>query len=146
MDEKADLHFVDLPLHFSLASNMGGLKPGEWGGWRKGDLRFTCLHLPCRLCSRACAGGHCSYGELLLLVSIHLREKNLDQIEQLIVDTLNMKASASLPSLPSLFHLLPSLSLILIPLFRDTHSAFYWGVCVHFEFCVPRILHSFLVG
>lgn len=57
------------------------------------------------LFARAC-GGHCSYGELLLLISIHLREKQLEQIEELIVSTLKMKVSVSAGlSLP------PSLSL-----------------------------------
>lgn len=43
---------------------------------------------------RAC-DGHCPYGELLLLIAIHLKEKQLDQIEELIADTLNMKVSVS---------------------------------------------------
>lgn len=46
---------------------------------------------------QAC-GSHCSYGELLLLVSIHLREKQLEQIEDLITNTLSMRVSSSLRS------------------------------------------------
>ena len=44
--------------------------------------------------NRACSG-HCPYGELLLLIAIHLKEKQLDQIEELIAETLNMKVSVS---------------------------------------------------
>ena len=43
---------------------------------------------------RAC-DGHCPYGELLLLIAIHLKEKQLDQIEELIAETLDMKVSVS---------------------------------------------------
>ena len=41
---------------------------------------------------RAC-DGECSYGELLLLIAIHLREGHLPQLEELISDTLQMKVS-----------------------------------------------------
>ena len=44
--------------------------------------------------TRACEG-HCSYSELLLLIAIHLRERQLDQIEELITSTLQMKVSVS---------------------------------------------------
>ena len=49
------------------------------------------------VCARTCRScdGHCPYGELLLLIAIHLKEKQLDQIEELIADTLNMKVSVS---------------------------------------------------
>ena len=51
---------------------------------------YACNMHICRACD-----GHCPYGELLLLIAIHLKEKQLDQIEELIADTLNMKVSVS---------------------------------------------------
>ena len=50
----------------------------------------------CRACD-----GHCPYGELLLLIAIHLKEKQLDQIEELIAETLNMKVSVSVKISPT---------------------------------------------
>ena len=49
-----------------------------------------CPVLVCRWCV-----GHCSYGEMLLLIAIHLREKQLSQIEELVSDTLQMKVTVS---------------------------------------------------
>ena len=43
---------------------------------------------------RAC-GSHCSYGEMLLLVAIHLRERQLGQIEELMSSAIQMKVSVS---------------------------------------------------
>ena len=47
------------------------------------------------ICTCRACDGHCPYGELLLLIAIHLKEKQLDQVEELIADTLNMKVSVS---------------------------------------------------
>lgn len=44
---------------------------------------------------QACQG-QCSYGEMLLLMAIHLQENQLVQIESLISGTLHMKVSVSL--------------------------------------------------
>eukprot|EP00731_Ephydatia_muelleri_P025979 Em0018g79a len=46
---------------------------------------------------QACQG-QCSYGEMLLLMAIHLQENQLVQIESLISGTLHMKVSSSLRS------------------------------------------------
>ena len=54
----------------------------------------------CMYACRAC-DGHCPYGELLLLIAIHLKEKQLDQIEELIAETLNMKVSVSVKISPT---------------------------------------------
>lgn len=48
-----------------------------------------------QLCVFRACDGHCPYGELLLLIAIHVKEKQLDQIEELIAETLNMKVSVS---------------------------------------------------
>lgn len=48
-----------------------------------------------QLCVFRACDGHCPYGELLLLIAIHVKEKQLDQIEGLIAETLNMKVSVS---------------------------------------------------
>ena len=57
---------------------------------------YTCtcsiLWFLCPDCGRCCGDGG-SYGEMLLLIAIHLREKQLPQLEELISSTLNMKIS-----------------------------------------------------
>ena len=61
----------------------------------KGIVSILILPLCTYTCTRRACDGHCPYGELLLLIAIHLKEKQLDQIEELIADTLNMKVSVS---------------------------------------------------
>ena len=43
---------------------------------------------------RACPGERC-YGEMLLLVALHLQERQLNQIEELITSVLKMKTHVS---------------------------------------------------
>ena len=56
---------------------------------------MTCVCVCVCVCVyRSCSEGS-SYGEMLLLITIHLREKQLPQLEALIASTLGMKITVS---------------------------------------------------
>ena len=61
-----------------------------------GAINTYYVYMYVHVCQYRACSGHCPYGELLLLIAIHLKEKQLDQIEELIAETLNMKVSVSI--------------------------------------------------